>query len=278
MHNINSFSLKLAAFDLDGTLLNDKKKVSQTDYNTLIDLASKNVIRVAATGRNLLSLNRVLSDDFPLDYAVVSSGAGIIKWPEQEIVAKKGIVKLQVKQIIDVFKKYKLNFTIHSAIPNSHMMQLHVENSKASDLQNYTSFYKDYVSVFNDDLIPEESTQVIGLLNGDRHLYDELKCELSQFKCILTTSPVDNKSFWIEVFNINVSKANGLKWIMEKEHIKKEHTFSIGNDFNDIDMLNYTRESYVVSNANPELLNLFPKSISNNESGFTKALQQLGQV
>lgn len=45
--------------DLDGTLLNSQSECSSKDYETLVSLKSKNIIRVAATGRSLYSAHKV---------------------------------------------------------------------------------------------------------------------------------------------------------------------------------------------------------------------------
>ena len=66
--------------DLDGTLLNNRQEVSFEDMKSLYWLGENNVIRVIATGRNFFSLSKVLKSNFPIDYLVFSSGAGIYDW------------------------------------------------------------------------------------------------------------------------------------------------------------------------------------------------------
>lgn len=267
--------IRLVAFDLDGTLLNDERQISSADINSLHKLARKNILRVAATGRNLLSLNRVLTADFPIDYAVFSSGAGIINWRTKKVLVQHSINQEQISRILALFKEYNISFTIHAPIPNSHKMLLHNQDNNSHDLKNYTSFYDGHVSNYNENDVPEKASQLIGLLYNKKIIYDEIKSRLADLKCILTTSPVDRKSLWIEVFNVNVSKASGIEWIMKEHNMQNQMTFSVGNDYNDIDMLKFTNESFVVSNANKELLKYYRQTLSNNCSGFTAALKQV---
>lgn len=268
-------NIELVAFDLDGTLLNDNWQVSEVDMNTLIKLGQKKVIRVAATGRNLLSIKRVLSSYFPIDYVVFSSGAGVIDWTTKELLVKHSINQAQITQIISAFIELNISFTINLPVPNSHNMLLHIQDENSHDLRNYTNFYKGYVSKFNALNIPKAATQVIGLLNHNKKLFYELHKRFTGLKLILTTSPVNHKSLWVEVFNKNVSKAKGIQWVQERHNLKLENTFSIGNDYNDIDMLNYTNYSFVVNNAPTDLLSAYTNSISNNESAFSFAINQV---
>ena len=76
----------------------------------------------------------------------------------------------------------------------------------------------------------------------------------------------------MEIFPKTVSKGHGVDWLCKKLKINKSKTISIGNDYNDIDMLEYTAEKYVVSNAPEDLKEKFPVCKSNQESGFTNAL------
>lgn len=265
----------IIAFDLDGTLLNSNRKVSPKDFDTLRKLNRPNFYRVAATGRNHFSVNRVLEADFPIDYVVFSSGAGILNWKTKEIIHKQHISKIEIENIINTIMPYELNFTVHKEIPNNHHMMLYSGHPNSDDLLAYTSFYKEYLSELDLRKIPTAATQVIVLLNSHVHLYNHFKEQLKDLKVILTTSPVNHKSMWMEVFNPAVSKSNGLKWLANYLQLKNVHYFAIGNDYNDLDMLTFAHESFVVNNAPNELKKRFKVTTSHNESGFTNAIESL---
>jgi len=271
-------SIKLVAFDLDGTLLSDNKTVSELDKQTLKELGIKGIVRVAATGRNLFSIQRLLRTDFPIDFAVFSSGSGIINWKSKEVLHKNHLKEAEIIQAIDAFMRNNLSFTVHLPIPKTHYMYLKLQDNNSVDLKNYTHFYKEYLSELDLNKIPKEATQLIALINNNKEMFTILSNELANLKVVLTTSPIDNSSLWVEIFNKNVSKANGLNWICNKLQIKSKETFSIGNDYNDLDMLNFTQHSFVVKNGKEELKQMFSISQSNNENGFTFALQQVIEI
>ena len=52
-------TIKMVVTDLDGTLLRDDKSIGYTDRNAFEKLGEK-IIRVAATGRSLYSISKVI--------------------------------------------------------------------------------------------------------------------------------------------------------------------------------------------------------------------------
>jgi Cof subfamily protein (haloacid dehalogenase superfamily) len=265
------------AFDLDGTLLNDKHLVGDKDYATLYKLGKQNKLRIAATGRNHYSLCKLLPANFPMDYAIFSSGAGIMEWKTKKIIQYLHISAQNVQSIVSLLLTYRLNFSVHKAIPENHHMLLHAPHPLADDLINYTVFYKDFVEPFNLNNLPLIATQFIVLLNSHVFLYEQLKDKLVDFKTILTTSPVDKKSMWMEIFNPKVSKANGLKWLAEFLKSGNPNILAIGNDYNDIDLLEFANHSFVVENAPKVLKNKYPQVAGNNFNGFTEACRIIQQ-
>jgi len=265
----------IISFDIDGTLLNDKRQISSKDLTTLHKLKKENIVRIAATGRNFYSASKILSSDFPIDFLVFSSGAGVVNWKTKEILYCKHIYKSEITKILNLIKPYNLNFTVHLPIPDNHHMLFYDANPNHEDLTDYTSYYQEFVKPFDFNNIPERATQVIVLLNDSVELFDTFTRKLKSLKTILTTSPINHKSMWMEVFNHKVSKAFGVKQIIDYLSVNNAFIFSIGNDFNDIDMLKSANAAFVVSNAPDELKKQFKVTDSNNNSGFSKAIKEL---
>jgi hydroxymethylpyrimidine pyrophosphatase-like HAD family hydrolase len=89
---------------------------------------------------------------------------------------------------------------------------------------------------------------------------------------IRTTSPIDGESTWIEIFPPSVSKARAAEWIAAREGIESSRTLAIGNDYNDLDLLDWAPAGYLVANAPDDLKTRFPTVGSHEENGFTEAI------
>ena len=95
-------------------------------------------------------------------------------------------------------------------------------------------------------------------------------------KIIRATSPIDHKSIWMEVFHPDVSKGNACLYLSKCLGISQKNTIGIGNDYNDIDLLEFANQSFVVENAPAELTESYRTVSSNNDSGFTMAVRLAG--
>ena len=72
--------------DLDGTLIRSDRTFADDDLEALRVLGSEGIVRVIATGRSLYSARLVLDPEFPIDYLIFSTGAGILEWQSQTLI------------------------------------------------------------------------------------------------------------------------------------------------------------------------------------------------
>ncbi|MBE9468522.1 MAG: HAD family phosphatase [Bacteroidetes bacterium] len=268
--------IELVATDLDGTLLNRNKTVSADDFSTLNTLGDKNIYRVFATGRTLYSLKKIFTDDFPVDYIIFSSGAGILNWKTKELIFTKILKKKHVLSVCDVFFENNVDFTIHKKIPKNHRFVFNKSGKRNNDFDSYCNFYKEFAEPLNQrSLNFGQSTQLLAIFPNNIDMFNKVKDQLSDVKVIRATSPIDESSIWMEIFPKNVSKGNALIWLCKKLAVDVKKTIGIGNDYNDEDFLNVTKHSFVVENAPEEIKQKYSLTDSNQNSGFTKAVEQI---
>jgi hydroxymethylpyrimidine pyrophosphatase-like HAD family hydrolase len=101
------------------------------------------------------------------------------------------------------------------------------------------------------------------------HLLEQL-----QIKIVRATSPLDHQTIWMEFFHAEVSKGNAAHFLCQKLGVNPINTLGIGNDFNDIDLLNFTHHSYVVDNAPLELKQKYQTTASVNQNGFSQVVRK----
>ena len=106
--------------DLDGTLFQKDHRISERNYQTLLDLGNRGIVRVIATGRHLVSARKVLSLDFPIDFLLFSSGAGILAWPEQRLLFSASMNREEVSLAFDALSRRSLDFMVHRPVPENH--------------------------------------------------------------------------------------------------------------------------------------------------------------
>lgn len=271
---------ELIVTDLDGTLLQDNQSISKKDRECLQYLKQKNIYRLIATGRSVFSAKEVLDDDFPIDYLIFSSGAGILNWKTKKLIFSENLIGEKIKTISDILISEKIDFMIHYPIPDNHKFRYYKTNKKNIDFDNRCKLYKDYASTLDiDNLGFEKSCQIIAIFNNNISEFERIKekisSQISHIKIIRATSPLDGKSIWMEIFSEKVSKAEAAKYLCKILNVNPEKTVGIGNDYNDLDLLDWTSQSFIVGNAPEELKNKFKVTETNSNNGFTKAVMHI---
>lgn len=261
--------------DLDGTLIKSDGTISDKDIRTLNLLGEMGVVRVLATGRSLFSFKKSVKIKLPLDYIIFSTGAGICTYPamDEEIIYRKNLTCEDVEKISNTFEQLGLNYMIHETVPNNHMFH-YKPVLKSIDFDHRLKVYSKYATPINSKFTYKDSAQLLSILDNDPNdeTLTEVRIHLKDYNVIKTTSPFDGKSLWIEVFPKDVSKSDGAMWLTEKLDSKKSLTFAIGNDYNDLDLLEWAGGSAVVSNAPEDMKSKFFTVKSNNNSGVTEAV------
>ena len=262
--------------DLDGTLLNSSGSISPRNREALEQLAQTEIITVIATGRNLYSLRQVVPAELPIDYIVFSSGAGIYDCQKREIVESHDLAPDFAKQSAMEFHARSIDYFIHSPIPENHFFDYYIFDQNAdTDAWERIENYRKFATPINDitEYCFRNSCQVIGISQANPQNYSSIKKALESLSVIRTTSPLDKKSLWIEVLPPDVSKALACAKLCQKLNIKRGQTIGIGNDYNDLDLMKWVGEPFLVANAAQSLQKSFPVIDSNDRDGFGKLIE-----
>lgn len=278
---------KLFVTDFDGTLLRDDKTISREDIRTLHALRQNKIYTAVATGRSVYSFKRALAalgmggglTSFPVDYVIFSTGAGIMNISGDTLVYQKAIPSREIKTITDYFDHRRFDYMVHKAIPDTQVFFFKSHGNHNPDFQARLALYRDYAfPLLNHTHFVDPATEVLAILPGrtDMEIMEEVKKALAGFSVIHATSPLDLQSTWIEVFHKTVSKSKTIALLAEKLGVGRKNVISVGNDYNDQDLLVWSGKGFVVDNAPEILKQVFPIVGSNNHSGMTGAVKASG--
>jgi len=260
---------KAAVIDLDGTLLNDNKKAGEEDIRTLHKLGEKKILRIIATGRSLYSFNEVLSGDFPIDYLIFAAGAGIMNFKTKEIINSYFLRANDVKRIAQKLIELKIDFQIRSKIPDSHNYVYKKFCDKNPDFERLNSLYKVYSEELTENYHFKDAARFIAISPED-NIVSIIENEFDDFSIIRASSPIDNKSVWMEIYPPNVNKGSALRYLCNNLNISLSDTIGLGNDYNDIHFLDIVNDAYIVENA-PNILKLkYKNTTDNNDNPLTE--------
>jgi HAD superfamily hydrolase (TIGR01484 family) len=263
--------------DFDGTLLRSDRSFSDTDLNALIRLGELGIIRAVATGRSIYSINTVSISDLPVDFILFSSGAGICQHPDGRIIRKVSLEPHEVVLAIKTLQANNLDFMVHHPIPDNHIFSYFESTSNNPDFKRRIELYHQFAKPLEIAIDGfGNATQLLAIVPpaDNRPVIASLEKALPGFNIIQTTSPLDGQSTWIEIFPTTVSKSLTAAWLSAAYGLEADRALSVGNDYNDLDLLEWAGCSFVVYNAPRDLKSRFPVVASNNECGVTEAIER----
>jgi Cof subfamily protein (haloacid dehalogenase superfamily) len=267
---------KIIISDLDRTILPAKGKVSTKTINSLKQLKNKGYIRVIATGRSIYSAYKVLNEDFPIDYMIFSTGAGIIEWKSKKLIYNKNFTAKTTSHIAETLIKENIDFMIFEPIPNNHKFKWHKGSRNNTDFYRRFKTYMDHsTKIENIEDCNIDSCQILAILPPESDKFNYLASLFPNANTIRATSPIDHKSIWLELFPTEVSKGHSSLWLMNKLGIKQENSIGVGNDYNDIAFLEICNKSYVVENAPEDLKIVYNTLPKDEEDGFSHIINKL---
>ncbi len=266
---------KAVVTDLDGTVTSSNSKISSLNYLAFEKLRKAGIKIIVATGRNYDSVFEVLKKEDQLDFVVFSAGAGIIDWQQQKVIASNYILYQEIIPLIEELEKFKLDYLIHKEPPFNHYFIYKSHNFDNLDFKNRYSMHQKFI-IKNPKELKKVSLVLAILHNHDEKIIDIFKEKFGQiFNIVKTTSPLNHQNIWLEIYPKSSSKIKGSLKILEMLNIPKEQVLAIGNDYNDLDFLEFFNSSFVVENAPDELKKRFRTTRKNTDNGFYHLMMKM---
>ncbi|MBI9091576.1 MAG: HAD-IIB family hydrolase [Desulfobacterium sp.] len=271
--------------DLDGTLLRDDKQLADADISALGALGKRGITRVVATGRSWDSFKEIMEElgfmgpgrVLPVDYVIFSTGAGIMAFPQANLIRQYSLGQGDVDRITTYFEGQGLDYMVHKAIPRTREFVFRSHGRSNPDFWSRIELYRQCASAMGSGKINGfgRATQVLAIVPKNEALGVVTKARrlLPGFSVIKATSPLDHRSVWIEVFPRFVSKSQAASWLGTRLGVDPANVVALGNDYNDQDLLDWAGHGFVVDNAPTDLKSRFRTVCSNNRCGVARAIE-----
>lgn len=262
--------IKLIAIDLDGTLINDEKKLSPENLKALHYAHDKGIKIVLCTGRPYLATDYLIteiglkSDD---DYMIIFNGAQVRRTSDAKVIVENTLTHEDMK------KWYQETQALN--LPLNVVDQEWVYEPEAYPIgyeSTYTSLTQAPSRVQAFDLFKNEHQFFKFVINvNEEHLRKQIpkiNSALLENYSVSLSHP-----FQLEVMKKGVNKGNTLRQLGEKIGIELEEMMTFGDQLNDESMIEMAGLGIAVDNAVPEIKALADfVTASNNDDGVAKAI------
>lgn len=270
-------AIAMVVSDLDGTLLDSRGRLGEGNRAALAAVGRAGVLRVVATGRSLWSLRQVLAPEAPIDYAIFSSGVGVLAWPRGRLLRLRAMRRREALEAVRVARALGLDLMVHAAAPANHHF-FYLRGARRArpnpDFARRCRRYRRYARPWP-GFLPGRTrvSQLVAIEPpGGPSRHRELAARLRGLEVVRTTSPLDHRSRWTEVFPPGVSKSSAAAWLCARHGIDPGAVLALGNDYNDRDLLAWAGQARVVGNAVAALRERYPVVADNDRQGVAEAL------
>lgn len=281
--------IKLLALDLDGTLLDSRGKISDANRDAVRAAEAKGVLVTIATGRRFRDAQPV-GLQLELNAPLVTHNGALLKYAQTlETVGFSLLTNAACLEILRVGKGFGGDALV-SSDPHGKGTLIYDRVSEDNlPLQRYIHWSKtlhgdeaenavNHVERLEDVVGSHEVIHISfsGTCEPMREMQRVLEEELQDNVNILATIYPHLDFTLIDILPRDASKGVGLEKLAKINGIPRQDVMAMGDNFNDIEMLEFAGLPVIMGNADPSLLETeeFYTTVSNDESGVAAAINE----
>ena len=242
-------AVKLIAFDMDGTLLDDNHvTIPKENIAALKAAREKGVKIVAATGRTWCLIDHAVKPLGGVDYAVTSNGAAVLEPESYRWLYTKPIPNDKSLKLIALLKSWKIPFEIYCEGQNfmeNSCMPLMPETLLSEMFTDYYDQFTTFVDSLEEALDgrPMEKIDIFYVPPEHR---EEISKEIQEILPVqLAHAAAEN----MEVTAIDVTKGSALERLCKELGISADEVMAFGDGNNDVEMLCWAGWSFAMENG-----------------------------
>ena len=275
--------IKIISLDLDGTLLDSQKRLSEANRAALEEAAAKGVHIVPTTGRFFGMMPQAVRDLPFVRYAITINGAQVYDRETDTAIVREEIPLDMALDIIRLLDGYDV---IYDCYRSNWGWMTESLQAKAEDYATDAHYLK-MVRVFRKP-VPDlkeylKSTAAEGDVQkvmlfarnapGSESVTKAITDAVSErFPSIKTTSSTWNN---LELNIATAHKGNSLKRFAEHLGYTLDNCMALGDGTNDLSMIEAAGIGVAMSNAHPLVLAAADHvTVSNDEDGVAKAIRE----
>ncbi|AUJ30875.1 hypothetical protein BSQ49_06135 [Liquorilactobacillus hordei] len=252
---------------MDHTLLTEVGELPPQLNNYIYKLNKLNIDFAIASGRPLYTLTDIFSN-LKNKMVFISDNGGVISY-KGTIIAKSLLSTYDYHSMINFVEQETDGIPILCALNTAFLSKQNIE---------YDNFLKTFYSkisyVDNLNSIEEEAdkfTVYFPRKNSKKYF-----TEVFEPKYGKKFSVTVGDTIWIDIMNLGIDKGNAMQILAEKLDITSDQMMAFGDTYNDIEMLQTVKYSYIVKNASSDMRKYANFETETNDNyGVIKILDQV---
>lgn len=265
--------------DIDGTLLNDDKKISPETKKALITAQQNGVKLILASGRPTTGMHLYAEQLEMKKYhglLVSYNGAKVVDCQTKEELFNQTLTIAEGKAVLEHMKQFEVKVMIdkddYMYVNNVYDCYIPYKGEEINIIQ-YESRGGNFKLCEKEDLAAFLDYRINKILTaGDPdYMQKNYQAMMAPFKNTLNC--VFTADFYFEFTAKNIDKAKALDTVLTPMGIHAENIIAFGDGHNDITMVKYAGTGIAMDNAVPELKAVANSiTLSNNKDGIAHVL------
>ncbi|WP_283680889.1 Cof-type HAD-IIB family hydrolase [Parablautia sp. Marseille-Q6255] len=263
---------KILFTDLDGTLLNDEKEISEENQLAIDEALQKGHFVVISTGRPLPSA-RIQANRLGLVkegcFAITYNGAQIYDFHNEKTIYKRGVPHRLVAPLFEAAASCGLHFQTYS---DTHV----IAQKERPELIRYSGILQVPYLITDhiEEALAQDPYKFLAIDPDHDKLEDFQKNVLSRYSDHLTS--FFSNEHYLEIVPLGISKGFAVTWLCDYLNIPIENSVAAGDAQNDIEMLQAAHIGAVMCNAFPGVAQYgdYVTEADNNHSGLAEIIRR----
>lgn len=285
---------KLAAIDLDGTMLNQYGIVTQRTKEAIKKVQQQGIEVVIASGRPTDSVKTIAKEIESKKYFISGNGAIIYDIANDEIIYENILKKQKTLDIIKICEENSIYYNIYTdkeIIAKSlqcNVLYYHKENLNKEEKNktriNIVENIYEYISNRDEKIVKiticDSHPVIFNSIMRKLKEIDEIEVlevsHMSRKMIRQGTEDIPIEYFYTEISAQNVDKWNAIEFLKDKMQIETEEIVAIGDNINDKKMIENAGLGIAMGESTPVIKEVANQiTDSNIDDGVAKVLEKL---
>lgn len=261
---------RLIVTDMDGTLLNREQELTKKNREA-IDFAIENGVKVALASGRMYDSARQHIEYLNMDIPIIACNGSLIKSSDGKLIYSKKIDTDLCLKAAAVLERYGVYYQCqHEDIlfcrDTDNIDSVYYRINEFMKTQTKVVIEKDLKkSIQNNDILKFTIIE-----EDDASMLPIIRKELETIKGLKITSSWENN---IEIMSNGVDKGEAIKMLCKHLNIDRSEIIAIGDNYNDIEMIEYAGLGVAMGNSNDDIKKIADYvTDTNEESGFANAI------
>jgi Cof subfamily protein (haloacid dehalogenase superfamily) len=272
-------AIKLIAMDIDGTLLDSKSLLPEENLRAVVEAAARGIEIVMVTGRRF-DFALPIARSIPCEIDLLVNNGALAKSKDGVTLMRSMLPRATAREILETTLEYRDFAGVVFDRNEGHRVILEKVDWDDPFRGGYFRRNREHIGIcspLTDCLANEDPIQVMytGNCRPMRDAMEKLEAVAPKLGFALSlTEYLERNLSVLDVLRGDVSKGSALKRWAELRSIDRENVMAIGDNWNDLEMLEFAGRPVVMGNSVVGLKERgWPVTGTNDQAGLADAIR-----